>query len=60
MFIDFSDDDAPENDDLGLQMTSPVRDAGPAIGEGPPEYTNWPDLDGTRNDRGVTGGPGAR
>ena len=60
VFIDFSDDDAPENDDLGLQMTSPVRDAGPAIGEGPPEYTNWPDLDGTRNDRGVTGGPGAR
>ena len=60
VFIDFSDDDDPSNDDLGLQLTSPVRDAGPPIGEGPAGYTNWLDLDGSRNDRGWTGGPGGR
>ena len=31
----------------------------PEDGEGPPTYTTWQDPDGTRNDRGVTGGPGA-
>jgi hypothetical protein len=43
-----------------MQVTSPVRDSGPAVGEGPPAYTEWPDPDGSRNDRGMTGGPGAR
>jgi hypothetical protein len=60
VFNDYSDDDDPSNDDLGLQATSPVRDSGPAVGEGPPAYTDWPDPDGSRNDRGMTGGPGAR
>jgi len=43
--------DAAAND-FALRAESPARDSGP---EGQP----WLDLDGSRNDRGATGGPGA-
>ncbi len=49
----------PSGYDLGLQGTSPARDNGPVDGEGPPGYLLWSDLDSSRNDRGLTGGPGA-
>jgi predicted outer membrane repeat protein len=52
LLISFSDDGDPDNDDLGLQAGSPEIDSGP----GDPSYN---DLDGTQNDRGYTGGPGA-
>ena len=48
----FSNDGDPTNDDPSLSSGSPARDSGP------PEPA-WSDPDGTRNDRGVTGGPGA-
>lgn len=51
-FIEFSPGDAAEDVDLGLESTSPARDTGP------PD-SSYDDVDGTRNDRGHTGGPGA-
>jgi len=50
----FSDwtDDGVSNDDLSLQSGSPAIDAGPP-------GASFDDLDGSQNDIGVTGGPGA-
>jgi parallel beta-helix repeat protein len=59
LFLDFTNDSDPTNDDLGLELASPVRDSGPADGEGPGTYSVWHDPDGSRNDRGYTGGTGA-
>ena len=48
------------DDDFGLTTASPARNTGPEDGEGPPGGpTVWADPDGTRNDRGLTGGPEA-
>ncbi|HHO51163.1 MAG TPA: hypothetical protein ENK18_09905 [Deltaproteobacteria bacterium] len=52
LLVSFSDDNDPTNDDLTLQASSPEIDDGPAG----PLFT---DTDGTRNDRGHTGGPAA-
>lgn len=51
-FVAFSDDGDPSNDDLTLSGGSPSIDSGPPA-------SRWNDPDGTRNDRGHTGGPGA-
>ena len=59
LFVAFSDDDVA-NDDLAPLPASPAIDAGPVDGEGPASYRAWADPDGSRNDRGATGGPGAR
>lgn len=48
----FSDDGNPDNDNLNLRPMSTSRDSGPTD----PAFD---DPDGTRNDRGHTGGPGA-
>ncbi|MFN7146141.1 MAG: hypothetical protein ACK4YP_20385, partial [Myxococcota bacterium] len=56
-FVDFSDDGDFSDDDLGLATGSPARDSGPAEGAAPAFYA-WPDLDGSVNDRGYTGGQG--
>ena len=58
-FVDFNHDGDATNDDLSLESTSPAVDAGPEDGEGPLGYTDWADTDGSRNDLGATGGPGA-
>ena len=52
LFVVFTDDGVPGNDDLDLQPGSLERDAGPV-------EATMNDLDGSRNDRGATGGPGA-
>jgi hypothetical protein len=49
-FVAFSDNSDPTDDDLSLQPSSPAIDSGPA---------GQLDPDGTPNDRGATGGPGA-
>jgi predicted outer membrane repeat protein len=54
-----TNDGDPDNDDLTPTADSPLIDAGPADGTGPPHYRDWQDPDGSRNDRGYTGGPGA-
>ena len=51
-FETYSDNGNPDDDVLNLQGSSPAVDSGPP---GP----SWNDPDGSRNDRGVTGGPGA-
>lgn len=58
-FTTWSDDGDPDNDVLTLSPDSPAVDSGPANGEGPRGYTTWGDPDGSRNDRGYTGGPAA-
>ncbi|MEC7985074.1 MAG: MopE-related protein, partial [Myxococcota bacterium] len=58
IFVQFTNDGDPTNDDLQLDATSPAIDAGPPDGA-PAFYTDWNDLDGTQNDRGHLGGPGA-
>lgn len=50
--VAISDDGNPDNDDLTLQGSSPEIDSGPEL----PELV---DTDGSRNDRGYTGGPAA-
>lgn len=57
LFSAFDDDGDPDDDDLSLRPTSPAVDSGPEDGAGPGHVT-WSDPDGTRNDRGHTGGPG--
>lgn len=57
LFVAVSDDGDPGNDDLTPGAGSPAIDAGPETG-GPSGY-DWADADGSRNDRGVTGGAGA-
>ena len=51
-FTAFSDNGDPDDDDLTLQPGSPAVDSGPL-------NPDWNDPDGSRNDRGATGGPGA-
>ncbi|MCB9691034.1 MAG: right-handed parallel beta-helix repeat-containing protein [Alphaproteobacteria bacterium] len=51
-FVGFTNDGDPSNDDLSLTAASPSRDSGP------PEPA-FDDPDGSQNDRGATGGPGA-
>lgn len=58
LFVDFTDDDKPGNDNVDLSKGSPGSDSGPPDGSGPDTYTSWSDLDGSNNDRGHTGGPG--
>lgn len=57
LFADFSNDQISWNDDLSLQLSSPVIDAGPLNGTGASFYNDWEDVDGTRNDQGHLGGP---
>jgi hypothetical protein len=57
-FMNLTLDSVP-NDDLSLDSGSPSRNSGPVDDAGPPFYSSWNDLDGTLNDRGATGGPGA-
>jgi predicted outer membrane repeat protein len=52
-FVAFSDNGDPNDDDLALGAGSPAVDTGPPD----PQYN---DPDGTRNDRGSTGGPGGQ
>jgi len=49
----------PSDDDLSLASSSPAVNSGPQSGEGPSGYT-WTDTDGSRNDRGASGGQGAQ
>ena len=58
VFVQFSNDGEPAKDDLSLDSGSPATDAGPTNGEGLSGYV-WQDTDGSRNDRGATGGQGA-
>jgi predicted outer membrane repeat protein len=51
-FTAYSADGDPDDDTLTLQPSSPAIDSGP-LDEA------WNDPDGSRNDRGATGGPGA-
>lgn len=59
LFTAFSNDGDPTDDTLSLAAGSPARNSGPVDGEGPATYPDWNDPDGSRNDRGATGGPGA-
>jgi hypothetical protein len=59
LFTTWSDDGDAGNDVLTLDPASPAVDSGPEDGEGPIGYRTWADPDGSRNDRGYTGGPGA-
>jgi len=59
LFVNFSDDNDPSNDDLTLQLISPALLSGPFDGQGPTNYTFWSNPDGTRNNRGYTGGVNA-
>ncbi len=52
LFVDFSNDRDPTNDDLDLAVGSPAKNSGPSD-------SSWNDTDGSRNDRGHGGGPGA-
>ena len=52
LWVDFTDDGQPGNDNLDLQVGSFERDSGPVA-------ATMNDPDGSRNDRGATGGPGA-
>ncbi len=52
MFTAFTDNGNPDDDDLTLAMGSPEIDDGPTDAA-------FDDRDGTRNDRGFTGGPAA-
>jgi len=55
----FSPDGDPYNDQVGLQGGSPMIDSGLHEDDAPTSYPTWDDLDGTQNDRGASGGPGA-
>jgi len=59
LFRSYTNNGPPEADNLQLSSSSPARNSGPTDGEGPAGYTSWADPDGTRNDRGGYGGPGA-
>ncbi len=56
---DYDPADDPAVHDLSLRSDSPAIDSGPSLG-GPSTISSWRDPDGSRNDRGLTGGPGAR
>lgn len=53
LFVSFSDNRDPDDDDLRLSGSSAAIDSGP-------EESRYNDQDGSRNDRGHTGGPFAR
>ncbi|MCK6520047.1 hypothetical protein L6R49_01285 [Myxococcota bacterium] len=53
LFVSFSNDRDPSNDDLDLKSSSPAKDSGP------PDAA-YNDVDKTRNDRGHTGGPNSK
>ncbi|MDP2312362.1 MAG: MopE-related protein [Pseudomonadota bacterium] len=59
-FDRYTDDGDPTDDLYTLGADSPAVDSGPDDGDGPSGYIDWGDPDGSRNDRGYTGGPGAR
>jgi predicted outer membrane repeat protein len=52
LFTSITNNADPDDDDLTLKSASPMVDSGPSDGV-------WNDKDGSRNDRGYTGGPGA-
>ncbi|MFT4974206.1 MAG: putative outer membrane repeat protein [Myxococcota bacterium] len=54
-FEDYTGSESPTSTDLSLSTSSPAIDSGPTTGG--PAKTNWTDANGTRNDRGYTGGP---
>ncbi|MES2644466.1 MAG: MopE-related protein [Myxococcota bacterium] len=58
LFVTFTNDGDPSDDDLDLRGSSPGADSGPPADAGPGTYTGWSDLDGSSNDRGHTGGQG--
>ncbi|MEC8379591.1 MAG: MopE-related protein [Myxococcota bacterium] len=60
--LDFSNDGDPSNDDLRPAPQSPIINAGPPdnVPTAPSWYGVWADIDGTRNDRGYTGGPSSQ
>jgi predicted outer membrane repeat protein len=60
IYLTSSNDGTPSNDDLQLDGTSSSTNSGPADGDGPSFYTTWADLDTSRNDRGMYGGPGVQ
>lgn len=51
-FVNFTNNGDPTDDDLRLSSGSVARNSGPDV-------AGWEDSDGSRNDRGYTGGPGA-
>jgi len=57
--VSFSDNGDPLDDDLALQPGSPAIDGGPPDGAVAGAVSTWSDPDGSQNDRGHTGGPGA-
>jgi hypothetical protein len=59
MLVSFSANGDPEDDDLSPQAGSGLLNTGPTSGEGLDSYSDWDDPDGSRNNRGHTGGPGA-
>ena len=60
MFISFTPNDLPSDDDLTLQAGSPAIDSGPFDGQATEVSASWSDVDLSRNDRGYTGGPGGQ
>jgi predicted outer membrane repeat protein len=56
LFVNFIDDGNLVGDNLSLDVGSPGIDSGPLDGEGPIYFLDWNDEDGSRNDRGHTGG----
>ena len=56
-FTVFSPDGDPYNDLSSLQGSSPMLNSGLENSDAPAGYPDWDDADGTRNDRGATGGP---
>jgi len=58
-FATFSPDGNPYNDLPNLLGGSPMRNSGLQNADAPAGYPDWDDTDGSRNDRGATGGPAA-
>ena len=63
LFVSFTNNGNPSDDDLTLEMTSPAINSGPSSGvpiglNG--YYSDWADPDGSQNDRGYTGGSNAQ
>jgi predicted outer membrane repeat protein len=61
LVVDFTDNGDPTDDDLTLSALSEEINSGPQNGEPSIHfYQFWQDLDGSRNDRGFTGGQEAQ
>jgi predicted outer membrane repeat protein len=56
LFTAWTDDGDATNDTYTLAPGSPAIDAGPEDGYAAGDLTDWSDPDGSRNDRGATGG----